>query len=122
MPMAGMFSSVYLARCSRTKSVKTAPARLQGMQNSCHSVENVREKPRSGRHDLRHLRAAQEALICLAQLGIAQQEESGVLLRQRARLVDQAHADVLEQAIAFTSVAGAAARHQIFPEIGRAHV
>src|SRR5581483_3242786 len=57
----------------------------------------------------------QELLICFSQFGVAQQEEASVLLRQSARLPQEAHIDLFKQAIALLAIAMFAASHEVFP-------
>src|SRR5438552_9336865 len=59
--------------------------------------------------------AEDEFLVGLAQFGIAQQKESGVLLRKGAGLAHQAHIDFFQQAVALFAIADFAGGHQILP-------
>src|SRR5579859_1948668 len=71
----------------------------------------------SGTHTMNAtaLSAQDELLIGFAQFGIAQEEEPRVLLRQRARLAQEMHIDLFEQAIALFAIAMLAAGHEILP-------
>src|SRR5579859_3046130 len=57
----------------------------------------------------------QKLFIRGTELGVAQQEQPGVFLRERARLVQESHIDLFQQAVALLAVAMAAASYQILP-------
>src|SRR5258708_18040703 len=57
----------------------------------------------------------QELLVGLAQLRVTQKEDPGVLVRQRARLVQKVHIRIFEVMIPLFAIARAARGHQILP-------
>jgi hypothetical protein len=59
--------------------------------------------------------AKQEFFVSFAQLGVAEQENSGIFLCKRARLAKQAHIDLFEEAIAFFTIARFTRSYEILP-------
>ena len=54
-------------------------------------------------------------LVSLTQFGIAQQEDASILVRERARLTQETHIDLFQQAIPLFPVTDFAGSYEILP-------